>query len=139
MSSSEPESRHADGSVEHPDVPYEKKDIRFGCILAVIIATACIFALVFTLDWYFFRQEEWRQGEIKRSPYTRSSAETSFLPPSPRLEQVDRMESKIKSEENKAEDNYDERLAEMVRQLHGSGPTAEKGFVHIPIEQAIKK
>ncbi len=116
---------------EHSNAAYERKDVNFGCILALIIVTGCTFAVMFALDWYFFHTERQIQSESKNSPYTRSSAGPPSLPPPPRLDQIDRMEMPPQK-------NYSARVAEMVRQLHSSGPTTEKGFVHIPIEQAMK-
>ena len=142
MSNSEREVRQADGRVEHPDSPYERKDVYFGRILALLIATGCVFVMMFALDWYFFRAERRTQDERKRSPYARSSAGPPALPSQPRLEQIDRMEGN-------PEGSYEAKAAEMLRLLHTTGPAGEEGFVHvsageqgfihIPIEQAMNE
>jgi hypothetical protein len=142
MSNTEHEVHSPDGSVQHPDAAYERRDVNFGCILALIIVTACSFVVMFALDWYFFRAERQIQAESKSSPYARSSAAPPSSPPQPRLEQVNRLGRAADTGYGYGGapplENYRDRVAEMVRQLHSSGPAAEKGFVHIPIEQAMK-
>lgn len=155
MSNLEKEIRDADGrrpasqAPRHPDAPYEPKDINFGCILALIIAAGCVFAAMFGLDWYFFHAQGRIEDQRRSSPYTRSSAGATSLPPPPQLEQIKRMEGKQKQAEGQPVETFNERLAEMERLLHSSGPAGEKGFVqvpagekgfvHVPIEQAMKE
>jgi hypothetical protein len=131
MSSPEREVHLPDGHPEHPESPFERTDINFGRVFALVIVTGCVFALMFALNWYFFRAERHVQDERKSSPFARSSAGPPSLPPPPRLEQIDRVE-------RGTEESYNAKAAEMLRQLHTSGPAAEKGFIHIPIEQAMK-
>ncbi len=76
--SSERETPHADGRVEHPDSPYEEKDLHVGPILALLIATGCIFAVMFAVDLYFFHAT----GTI-RSP--RKRRRLIHLPSTPRV------------------------------------------------------
>ena len=97
-----------------------------------MIAAGCILVTLLSLIWYLFRAEQRIQAESKQSPYPLAPVSSIPLPPEPRLEQIDRMEPRPAESER-------ERLAEMERLLHSSGPTAEKGFVHIPIEEAMKK
>jgi hypothetical protein len=47
------------------------------------------------------------------------------LPPEPRLEQIDHMQNKLSGTVDQRQAAYE--------------PPAEKGFVHIPIEDAMKK
>ena len=68
---------------------------------------------------------------MKKSPYPLAPGFSRKLPPEPRLEQLDRLAGI---------DNADvaEKLAEKEKALDSYGPTEEKGFVHIPIQQAMK-
>ena len=132
MSSGEKEIHDPDGRIEHPGVHYEEKDVRFGCILALLIVAGCVLVVLFSTVWQLFRAEQRSQAENKESLYPLAPASSPPLPPEPRLEQIDRMPPRPAESEA-------ERLAEMERLLHTSGPTAEKGFVHIPIEEAMKK
>jgi hypothetical protein len=116
----------------HPDAPYEEKDLHVGPILALLVATACVFATMFAVDWYFFHAQKRSEAQKKKSPYPFATRATSSLPQAPRLDQIDRMEEQPGQ-------RYADQLAEMERQLHASGPADEKGFVHIPIERAMKE
>ncbi len=69
MSSGEKEIHHPDGRIERADVRYEEKDVRFGCILALLIAAGCILVTLLSLIWYLFRAEQRIQAESKQSPY----------------------------------------------------------------------
>jgi hypothetical protein len=129
--SEEREIRGSEGRIEHPDAPYEEKDIRVGCILALIIATGCVFVIIFAIDWYFFHAQKRSEARDKQSPYPLANP-MNPLPPAPRLDQIDRMEVQPGQ-------SYYDQLAKMERQLHSSGLTDEKGFVHIPIEQAMRE
>jgi hypothetical protein len=53
------------------------------------------------------------------------------LPPKPRLEQIDRMANKANPDALKS-------LEAKEKALNSFGPTEEKGFVHVPIRQAMK-
>jgi hypothetical protein len=128
--SSEHEPREPNGRVEHLDSPYEEKDIHLRPIFALLIATGCVFAIMFAIDWYFFHAQKRSEAREKESPYTFAPNGATGLPQPPRLDQIDRMEE---------QPGETDRLVEMERQLHSSGPTDEKGFVHIPIEQAMKE
>jgi len=138
------EIRYPDGRIEHPRVRYEREDIRWGCILALVVTVACIGVLVYFGIWRFFWYRERVQEEKKHSPYPMAPAPSTTLPPQPRLEQLDRLPSPQPGQgqlglmtplESAA---VNEQLAAQAKDLHSYGPTAEKGFVRIPIEQAIK-
>lgn len=132
MSHAEKEIHYPDGRIEHPDARYEAKDVRFGAILALVSAVGVVLLVLFSVIWFFFRAEQRIQAENKQSPYPLAPGPRNPLPPQPRLEQIDRMHDKQAG-------NAIDPLAEMEKQLHSSGPTAEKGFVHIPIEEAMHK
>ncbi len=111
---------------------YEEKDVRFGCIMALLIAAGGILVTQFSAVWFFFRGEQRSQAVSKESPYPLSPSSSGQLPPEPRLEQVDRMEHDQIA-------NVRLQQAEQLKFLNSSGPTDEKGFVHIPIEEAMKR
>jgi hypothetical protein len=114
---------------------YETQDIRLGGLLAL---GACICGIAVLLNygvWHFLRFEEETQAAIKKSIFVAAPA-SQPLPPQPRLEQIDRLSPPqlVTAEEN---DAMNKQLADEERALHRYGP-AEPGFVHVPIEAAIK-
>ncbi len=141
------ETRHTNGPLEHPEVRYEEKDIRWGCILALIVTTCVIGAVMYFAVWRFYWSQEAAEEKAKRSPYPMAPVPSTALPPEPRLEELDRgpglgqrdrrqrMTPMTTDEATAA----DKQLADEETQLNHYGPTAEKGFVHIPIEEAIKE
>ena len=116
---------------EHPDVRYERKDIRLGPLLGLIVAAICVLVAVGFGIWYFYWWQAGAEQAIKQSPYPLVTAPSGKLPPEPRLEQLNEMER------GEAASVFT-RLAAQEKALNSYGPTAEKGFVHIPIQQAIK-
>jgi hypothetical protein len=128
---SKEEIQHPDGRLEHPDVKYEAKDIRFGWILTIIIAGCCVAVTHYFLVWKFYGWQRSVQATNKAAPYVPAIIPSSQLPPQPRLEQIDQLTGVASS-------NVFKRLAAKEKALNSYGPTAEKGFVHIPIQQAIK-
>jgi hypothetical protein len=112
-------------------VRYERKDIRLGCLLAVIVVAVCVLATLGYGVWRFFWWQAGVQEAMKRSQNPLAPGLSAKLPPEPRLEQLDRMAGVASS------DVY-HRLAVQEKQLNSYGQTDEKGFVHIPIQQAIK-
>ena len=124
------EIRHADGRIEHPSVQHERSDAGFRWIAGLGIAALLTAALIFGLVWWFFTAYGSYQARIKKSPYPLASGAANPLPAQPRLEQINR---------SKGLDDVgiSERLAEKEDLLQRYGPTAEKGYVHIPIDRAI--
>jgi hypothetical protein len=113
------------------DVRYERKDIRLGYLLVVMLAGGCALATVGYATWRFFR---WHEGtpELAAQPLDWSAPHSSAeLPPEPRLEQVDRL-ARVQSIDVAKRLVADEQL------LQSYGPTEEKGFVRIPISEAIR-
>jgi hypothetical protein len=111
-------------------VRYERKDIRFGCLLAVMLVAAGVVAVLGYTVWRFFWWEARSQDARNRSAYP-LRAPSIQLPPEPRLEQLDRMAR------TEGADVYDN-LAADEKQLNSYGATDEKGFVHIPIQKAMQ-
>jgi hypothetical protein len=121
-----------DERIEHPDVRYEATDIRFGWIFALIIAGCCVAATHYFLVWKFYGWQRGVQATNKASPYIPAIIPSSQLPPEPRLEQLDQLAGVESS-------NVFNRQAAKEKLLRNYGPADDKGFMHIPIQQAIKK
>lgn len=122
---------YSEDRLEHPGVKYEPKDIRFGCIFALLIAACCVAATHYFVVWKFFGWQKSVQEDIKKTPYRLAPTTTMQLPPEPRLEQLERMA-------NEEKENFFKRELAQEKVLHSYGSTEEKGFVHIPVEEAIK-
>ena len=122
---------YPDGRIEHPGVPYERGDIGFRGLLGVIVGACCVLAVLGFLVSRFYWFQERRQEAVTRSPYPLAPGLSAKLPPQPRLEQLDRITPAEVA-------NGDKQLAAMQRALNRYGATAEKGFVHIPIQEAMK-
>jgi hypothetical protein len=120
-----------DNDETNAGVRYERKDIRLGCLLAFMVVAVCVIATLGYGVWRFFWWQAGVQQEAKRSPYPLAPALSAQLPPEPRLEQLDRMAGITSADADKS-------LAAKEKALDSYGPTADKGFVHIPIRQAIK-
>lgn len=125
------EVHHPDGTIEHPSVRYEATDVRYRAILIVFAAVLGIFALEFYAVWQFFQNYNGYESAIKQSPYPLAPAPSGQLPAEPRLEQVDRM-AKVETPNVYLREQSKEKI------LNSTGPTAERGFAHIPIERAMK-
>lgn len=137
------EIRYPDGRIEHPAVRDEPTDLRFGCILVLIVLVCCLAGIIYSGIWRFFWFQEGVQKEIKQSPYPLAPAPSTAAHPQPRLEQLDRMRpleqlgrmERMTPAESAA---VNEQLANDLKDLHSYSAGKEKGFVCIPIEQAIK-
>jgi hypothetical protein len=116
---------------EHPDVRYERKDIRLSGLLWLIVAAICVLVVLSFGIWHFYWWQAGAEQAIKQSPYSLAPALSKQLPREPRLEQLNEME------QGEAASVF-AKLAAQEKVLNSYGPTAEKGFVHIPIQQAIK-
>jgi len=125
------ETSRPESAVEHAAVRYEPKDIGIRWLVGIAVAVCCFAVIQNYGVWRYLWFHEHTEKEVDRSPYPSVPAPSRALPPQPRLEQIDRMAG---VENPGASDP----LAVKERALHGYGPTAEKGFVHIPIRQAIK-
>ncbi len=136
------EASHPDDHVANPGVRYEPKDIYLGRILGVIVIALCVVGALYFGVWRFFRSQERVQEEFKKSPYPLAPAPSTALPPEPRLEELDRLTPEemeqldlITSLETAGVNGQ---LAAQEKALHEYGPSSEKDFVRIPIEQAMK-
>jgi hypothetical protein len=112
-------------------VRYERQDIRLRWLLVLLAGSCCLTVIVFYAAWRYFWWQEGVQEETKTATSPLSPGLTPRLPPEPRLEQIDRMANKANPDALKS-------LEAKEKALNSFGPTEEKGFVHIPIQQAIK-
>jgi hypothetical protein len=116
---------------EHSGVQYEPIDVSLSRIINLLVIALCVLAGTFYGTWLFFTSREHAQEEVKRSPFPLAAGPSTALPPQPRLEQLDRMTPA----ESQA---VDIDLMKQEQELHRYGKSADKGFVQVPIEQAIK-
>ena len=130
------EIRYPDGRIEHPHAQFEPKDIYLGRIIAVLVISILIIAGIYYGVLKFFWFQERVQEQVKQSPYPLAPGPSMKLPPQPRLEQLDRVN--VREKDLLRNEAASEDLAADERALHRYGSTSEKGFVQIPIEQAIK-
>jgi hypothetical protein len=121
-----------DGRLVHPEVRHERSDASWPWTLGLLMVGAVVAVMIHAGMYWAYRGYEERQAHVKRSPYPLAPAPSMTLPPAPRLEQLDRVEGIQRS-------NVYEREANKEQVLNSYGPTAEEGFVHIPISEAIGK
>lgn len=126
------ESHHVDGRTEHPAVQVEPTDVRFRGVLIVMLTVLGFGTLQLFAVWWFFGDYNRHESAIKQSPFPLAPAPSTALPAEPRLEQVDRM-ARIESPNVFLREEAKEKI------LNSTGPTAERGFIHIPIERAMKR
>jgi hypothetical protein len=115
----------------NPEVRYEPSDARFKPIFLILVAALVLGVLIHLALWWFFHDYRNYQARIKKSPFPLAPGPSTALPRGPRLEQINRLA------EIETGDVY-ERLAVKEEVLRTYGQTSEKGFVRIPIEQAMK-
>jgi hypothetical protein len=124
------EIHHPDGRIEHPSVRHERSDANFRWILGIILGAMVFAAVVQYVLLVFVNGYAGYEAKTKKSPYPLATAPSTTLPREPRLEQLDRTAG-IESP-----DVY-KREAAKGDILGSYGPTAEEGFVHIPIDLAM--
>jgi hypothetical protein len=124
-----PEEIRRGERIEHPSVHHDPRDVRVGCVFAVMGFAICFAALHYFAVWRYYDLQRDKQSP---SPYPLQPHPSRALPPAPRLEPLDRMAEFEAS-------NVFVRRAARERRLHGYGPTREEGYVHIPIEQAMQQ
>lgn len=116
---------------QHPEVHYERTDVRLRGVLVVIAGIACLASFHYWIVWWWFNRYNASESAMKRSPYPLAPAPSAKLPAEPRLEELERIANIQK------EDVYvREKAKETI--LNGLGPTDETGFVHIPIKRAMQ-
>ncbi len=124
------EVHHPDGRIEHPSVHFEHSDARFKPILWILVGAFVFAIIIHGVIWWFFHSYGEYEADIKKSPYPLARVPSTALPPQPRLEPLDQ-----------PGEPYDPYLREVNKEekLQRYGPLEqEEGFVHIPIEEAMK-
>lgn len=116
---------------EHPDVRSEPTDANFRAILFILIGSVVVGAIIYGLVTVFFNDWQGHEAAVKQSPFPLAPGPSTALPAGPRLEQIDRMAGIERP-------NVNERFTTKEEVLNSYGPTDEEGFVHIPIERAMK-
>ena len=116
-----------DNQETNAGVSYERKDVPLRLVLGLLTFAGCFVTLVAVAVYWFYWAEEGSQRAAKGS----TAALAPRFPAEPRLEQIDKLAGVEKADVVK-------RLAALEKTLNSSGPTDEKGFVHIPIQQAIE-
>jgi hypothetical protein len=125
------ETHQPDGREEHPSVRYERTDASYRAIVLVILAALALGALIHAAVMAFFLDYRTYQDGVKKSPYPLAPTPSAALPAEPRLEQIDRLGGVDKM------DIY-ERMKSSEWALDSYGDTPEEGFVHIPVERAMR-
>jgi len=120
-----------DGQTENPLVRYEHTDANFRWILGSVIGATVLGIVIFIGVWFFMEGYKGHENAVKKSPFPLAPTPSQALPAGPRLEQVDREAGITRPDVYKRE-------AAKLRVLDSYGPTQEKGYVHIPINQAIE-
>jgi hypothetical protein len=128
----EEEIRHPDGRIEHPSVRNEPTDVNVRAIVGILVIALVLGAIIHGAIFGFFNGYRDYLSEARRSPFPLAPVPANGLPPEPRLEQLDRMEDIERGNVYLREKAKEETLTSF-------GPTDEKGYVHIPIEQAMKQ
>jgi hypothetical protein len=126
-----PVVRHSDGRIEHPTVSYETTDVRYRLVLAVIGLAVCLGAVQFFIIREYFWSRATAQASRKESSFPTAPKPDLSLPAEPRLEQLDRTSVTGTSSAFRGE-------AAKIKVLNGYGPSDESGFVHIPIDDAMR-
>jgi hypothetical protein len=127
----EEEIRYPDGRIEHPGVQYEHHDASFRGVVFVLVGLMCLASFHFYMVLWFYHSYSRYQAGIKKSPFPLAAGPSQELPREPHLEQLDRLEESQRS-------NVYAREASKEQVLQSYGRTAEKGFVHIPIDRAME-
>lgn len=130
----EEEIRHPDGRIEHPSVRNEPTDASFRWIAIILLGAMVLAVVIFASVLGFFNSYNRYQSALRKSPYPLAPSGKDLLdkmPPEPRLEQFDRLHDIQKP-------NVYLREATKEAVLESYGPTDEDGFIHVPIERAMK-
>jgi hypothetical protein len=124
------ETPQTNSHTENPLVHYERTDASYPWVRAFVIAATVIAAVIFGGVIWFLEAWKMHEDQVKQSPYPLAPMYSTKLPAKPQLEQLDRMGDVEQA-------NVYKREQARLDVLDSHGPTAEKGFIHIPIDQAI--
>jgi hypothetical protein len=124
------DATNAQGATRHPEVRYERHDVRFLAVALVIVVAIILGSAEMYAVWRLFHRSEVGLREQNVSRYPLAPDGKPGLPVAPRLEQLDRLEG------NRS-DQIDRRKLSPEGLLATYGPASEEGYVHIPIERAM--
>ena len=125
------EIHHPDGRIEHPSVRHEQSDASFGWVLGLIIGAAILGVIIHYAVRAFLAHSVATAATERGSRFPLGGGPSKALPPEPRLGQLNRLAGIPSSNVNIREEA---RLAI----LNSVGFTQETGFVHIPIDRAMR-
>jgi len=123
-----------DSPVEHATVRYEKTDASFSWVLGLLLGAMALGIVIFAAILMFFHGYNDSQSALRKSTYPLAPGPAKALdtlPPEPRLEQIDRLRGIETPNVFKREESKESLLGSY-------GPTGDKGFIHVPIDQAMK-
>ncbi len=112
-------------------VRHERTDASFGWVIGLIVGSIGLAALTFWVLLVLVHRYQNYQAAIKRSSYPLAPSPQEALPPEPRLEQLDRLQGIERP-------NVHERQASKEEILGSYGSTPKEGFIHIPIDRAMR-
>ena len=112
---------------ERVAVRHERSDLRFSWILGLLVVIVGVGAVQFYVVRQLFDYQAAAQAEDKRSPYPPVPTQ---LPPAPQLEQLERMAGDPNADVQR-------QLLAAEHVLDSYGPTPDRGFVHVPIAEAM--
>ena len=127
----EEEIIHPDGRIEHPAVRYEPSILQFRWVIGIMVVVICFAVFHYYAVWRYLWWREGAAEKAKSSPFPLGPVQSEELPGGPRLEQIDRLARTGQPNAYVVE-------APKEEVLHSYGQTEEKGYVRIPIEEAIK-
>ncbi len=139
MSQSDPNAEHtpephADSEPSNPVRPenrYEETDASLRGVTIVAVVSCLVGAIVFVLVRGFYWAALESQPPAPATTFTAPEKPTEQLPPEPRLELLDRLQKTPASNVSRWEVAEEKSLATY-------GPSDEKGFVRIPLKDAME-
>src|SRR5580704_5534268 len=113
-----------------PENRYEETDASFQGVIIVAVAGCCIGAVVFVIVRGFYWAALESQPPARATTFTAPENPTEQLPPEPRLELLDRQQKTPASNVSRWERGEE-------KALETYGTSDEKGFVRIPLQEAM--
>ncbi len=124
------EVRHSDGRIEHPRVRREARDVRFRWVAAFVAASLLLGGAQVYVVWKIFQEGEAYFGRARTETAGPRPPSETRLPEQPRLEQLDRTAG-IEHSNVRHLETID------LNRLNRFGTTADAGYIHIPIDDAM--
>jgi hypothetical protein len=130
------EPSHPVGRIENPNVRHERTDVYVLGILWSAVGFVVLALVIQLIVDAVYRGLKDYEARVKESTFPLAAQQRQEqgkpLPPPPRLEPIDRVE-------RVSDSDIEYRLATKNAILHEYGLTPEAGYIHIPIEQAMKQ